>query len=142
MIQKSGPVKQIWIDGKLFLEFYNIAPLLTDFNAFQIGTFNGGSSTHGLIDDFAVWASALTPAEITKLFQGTPPDKLRVGVAPTAPSFNATTLVGGRVRLSWLGAGRLEEAPAVTGPWATSGNQTNPQDLIAVGTKFYRIVNP
>ena len=141
VFQKNGPTKQIWIDGKLFLERQSFGPLLKDFDAFQIGTFAGGGSTYGLLDDFAVWASALTPAEITRLFQGTAPDQLRA-TAPPAPRFNAPTFAGGSVRLSWIGAGRLEEATALTGPWGPSGNQTNPQDVTAVGTKFYRIVNP
>jgi len=141
VFQKNGPTKQVWIDGKLFLDAQNLAPLLTDFNEFQIGAFNEASSTHGYIDDFAIWASALSTNEITRLFQGTVPDQLRAS-SPAQPKFNAPGLSGGSVTLSWTGAGRLEETGALPGGWTTSASQANPQTVQATGTKFYRIVNP
>lgn len=53
--------------------------------------------------------------------------------------FNAATLSKGQVTLSWTGAGQLEEASVVTGPWTLSPSQANPQTVVASGTKFYRI---
>jgi hypothetical protein len=56
------------------------------------------------------------------------------------PEFNAVTLSGGNLTLSWTGGGTLEEAPAVTGPWTTSASQANPQTVPAsTGLKFYRL---
>jgi hypothetical protein len=55
--------------------------------------------------------------------------------------FNPPTLSNGQMGLSWTGDGILEEAPAVTGPWAPSANQTNPQSVSVPGSgsKFYRV---
>lgn len=47
---------------------------------------------------------------------------------------------GGSTILSWSSTGTLEEATAVTGPWTTSANQTNPQTLTTTGpAMFYRL---
>jgi hypothetical protein len=47
---------------------------------------------------------------------------------------------GGNVNLSWIGAGTLLEAPAITGPWTAAANQTNPQVLNATNNaQFYRV---
>jgi hypothetical protein len=43
-------------------------------------------------------------------------------------------------QLSWTSTGVLQEAPAVTGPWADSANQGNPQALSATNAAtFYRL---
>ena len=55
------------------------------------------------------------------------------------PKFNTPVLANGKLSLSWTGAGTLEEAAAVTGPWFPSGIQTNPQTIDASGTKFFRL---
>jgi hypothetical protein len=53
---------------------------------------------------------------------------------------NQPKLSGGNVTISWTGAGTLQEATDVTGPWAASANQNNPQSVPASGPrKFYRI---
>jgi hypothetical protein len=50
---------------------------------------------------------------------------------------------GATLTLSWSGQGRLEESSVVTGGWANSANQANPQTLtVGPGSKFYRIVYP
>ena len=47
---------------------------------------------------------------------------------------------GGTVTLSWTGAGALQRAPTVTGPWADSANQANPQSVLATNAAgFYRL---
>jgi hypothetical protein len=48
---------------------------------------------------------------------------------------------GGNVTISWVGAGTLQEAPAVTGPWSNSASQTNPQTRAAGGTmRYFRLL--
>lgn len=72
----------------------------------------------------------------------TNPDALRTFRARSNPTpvMNAPTLSGGNVTISWTGAGTLEEAGSVNGPWADSANQNNPQVVPATGAgKFYRI---
>jgi len=63
----------------LFLEDAeaDAAPLTNDFTKFYIGAGqNGGSSLAGLIDDFAVYSSALTEAQAKSLSTGTKPNAL------------------------------------------------------------------
>jgi len=68
------------------------------------------------------------------------PDALRTFRARTAPAvMNPPVLSGGNVTISWTGAGTLEEAASVTGPWINSPNQANPQSVPASGQKFYRL---
>ncbi len=56
------------------------------------------------------------------------------------PVMNAPVVAGGSVVLSWTGAGILEEAPAVNGPWTPAANQSNPQYTGNTSpAKFYRI---
>ena len=45
----------------------------------------------------------------------------------------------GQVILQWTSPGTLEEATDLSGPWTTSPNQTSPQTVTAVGTRFYRL---
>jgi hypothetical protein len=60
-----------------------------------------------------------------------------------AGKFRAVTLSGGNVVISWDGAGTLEEANAITGPWTKFSNQANPQNapLTGAAAKFYRLQN-
>jgi hypothetical protein len=59
--------------------------------------------------------------------------------APARPQFNLPTLTAGSITLSWTGTGTLEEAGSITGPWAATASQSNPQTVTASGTKFYRL---
>ena len=52
---------------------------------------------------------------------------------------NPPTLANGQVTLSWEGAGVLQTAPSVTGPWTEAANQGNPQSVDASGTAFFRV---
>jgi hypothetical protein len=72
------------------------------------------------------------------------PDALRTFRARTesgpALSFNAPSFANGKITLSWQGAGTLEEATSILGPWGTSASQANPQSPDATGAmKFYRL---
>lgn len=81
VFSKKADQKQIWIDGELFLEGSNTGVLPTDFTElFLGGQMMGTSLIHGLVDDFAVFSTALTEAQIGQLFGGT---------APSAPPASA-----------------------------------------------------
>jgi hypothetical protein len=45
----------------------------------------------------------------------------------------------GKLALSWFGAGTLESAPSITGPWTTAADQSNPQTITPSATTFYRL---
>jgi len=79
---KDGSHKQIYVDGQLFLEGDNTNPLPTDFARIWLGAEGGGpnagtaNNLHGLLDDFAVFGSALTESDIAKLAAGNAPTSL------------------------------------------------------------------
>ena len=74
---KKGADKNIFIDGKLFLNGQSTNPLLTDSQAFYMGSGSGGGEvSHGLIDDFAVFNKALTEADSLSITKGTSPSAL------------------------------------------------------------------
>jgi hypothetical protein len=74
------------------------------------------------------------------------PDALRAFRARTVvqqPVFNAPTLTGGSVTISWTGNGTLQEATSLGGLWSDSPSQISPQTVPATsGNKFYRIRQP
>jgi hypothetical protein len=83
VFSKKGTDKQIWIDGKLFLDVPDAsAPLPTDFTGLYIGSYgpaNGGplaGNFHGLMDDFSVFSKQLADTEVAKLSGGTLPSAL------------------------------------------------------------------
>jgi hypothetical protein len=60
--------------------------------------------------------------------------------APVSPAALSIQTVGADVQVSWTGAGTLEKASALTGPWTDSENQTNPQTVPATNTTlFFRL---
>ena len=62
---KDGARKEIWQNGLLWHSATNTAPITT------IRSFFLGGAQSGLIDDLAVWAGALSPAQIQALATGT-----------------------------------------------------------------------
>jgi hypothetical protein len=69
---KDGPNKSIWIDGELFHEGVNSGALFDDWGVTYLGVNDGGTGGHlaGIVDDFAVWARAITPEEVTTIYNG------------------------------------------------------------------------
>jgi hypothetical protein len=69
---KDKGKKSIWVDGQLFHEGNNSLALPMDMSALWVGsTTDGGSSINGAIDDFKVFAQALTGGQIAgQYFQG------------------------------------------------------------------------
>lgn len=73
---KNGDVKQVWIDGVLFMDGVGTAPLPTDMYRILLGTTADGGLMHGQMDDLAIYATGLVEADIQKLFTGIAPDAL------------------------------------------------------------------
>jgi hypothetical protein len=117
---------------------------LFDFVVPQAGTYpfravwfegNGGANVE--------WFSVTSAGQKILLNDTTNPQALRTyqarTAAPARPRFNAVTISAGNITLSWSGTGMLEEAASITGPWAASASQANPQTVPATGTRFYRL---
>jgi len=164
---KNGTDKQIWVDGKLFLDGTG-DPLHTDFARIWLGAIGGGpdvgpgSNLPGLMDDFAVFGTGLADTNIVKLSAGTLPTALDastkllaywdfnaggVVVPPTGPSLTAT-LSGASIVIAWPADAtgyKLQSAdalPATT--WADVSGVTGNSFTVATpaGTKFYRLTKP
>jgi hypothetical protein len=109
---KNEDTKEIWIDGELFHDGMNSNPLPSDINFLNIGgDQNGNNSIRGVIDDFAVFASALDEDQIMALAEG---DRSILPAAPTHPIL-VSARAGG---LPGLGSYYVETVGAVPGPWA------------------------
>ncbi|MEJ6648493.1 MAG: lamin tail domain-containing protein [Akkermansiaceae bacterium] len=75
VLQVAGGRKQLWIDGVMLDEQATGAAATPSFTGqLMIGAEPAGTNNGfgGRIDDFAVWASFLTPAEIASLAAGAP----------------------------------------------------------------------
>jgi hypothetical protein len=98
-----------------------------------------GNYFKGQIDEVAIFDKAIPAERVAIHFQAgkdgyTPPDN-----GGSDLKFGAIVLANGQVTISWTGTGTLQEAAAITGPWAASPSQANPQTVAATGTKFYRL---
>ncbi|MDP7356800.1 MAG: hypothetical protein QF828_00055, partial [Pseudomonadales bacterium] len=68
---KNGDTKQIYINGELFHEGENTAPINSDFHTLNImGDQNGGNSPNAIMDDFAVFGSALESEQLADVMTG------------------------------------------------------------------------
>lgn len=146
VFQKKGSLKQIWIDGELFLEGDNTNPLPTDFTEAYLGA-DRPDNAHllGLIDDFAVFGTILDDTAAKALFTRTktpatlPASQKLIAYfnfndVPTTPTVGPTLKVtrsGNNLTITSdpqpLAAGFvLETAPAVTGPWTPQAGANTP----------------
>ncbi len=74
VLNKNGDTKAIWVDGVKRLEKENTDNLQQTYTRFFIGTDSAALNTVGLLDDMAVYADALTDAEIAQLASGVAPN--------------------------------------------------------------------
>lgn len=153
---KNAGHKQIWINGKILVEGDNEFALPTDFARIWLGAQGGGPNTgtannfHGLQDDFAVFGSALTEADIKKLAAKETPSSLSAsanltaywdfnGALPTeAPKFSKISRAAdGKITVEWTGGGTLEAAAAITGPWQAVPGATSPYTFTPSATQLF-----
>ncbi|MGE3311556.1 MAG: LamG-like jellyroll fold domain-containing protein, partial [Limisphaerales bacterium] len=156
---KDGPEKRIYIDGTLF---HNGGgdPLPSDFTNLIIGGGPGINDNRmaGTMDDFAVFGSALTDAQVTSLFNGTAPGSVtgspnllawwdfndapvvNVKVFVTRSGNNVTvTSEPAALPAGWV----LQLAPTATGPWTTQAGATTPVTVpIGAANAFLRAAKP
>jgi len=152
VLSKKLDDKQIWIDGQQFLDGSSSNPLPTDFTDMYLGSYGtgGGGFMHGLIDDFAVFATALGANDITMLFSGAAPTALATRTkllaywdfndAPvpvvSIPSIGIA-LVSGKPTITYTGT--LQSSLTVNGTFTDVTGATNPYTPTATGPQtFYR----
>ena len=125
---KSGSLKEIWINGELFLDGENTSPLPTNINKLWIGAgANGGNSLRGKMDDFAVFASTLDEDQILSIYEGgtdlypAKRDISALDVEPEAP-FEVPLLID----FAGDGANSAGSSPA---PWVSINNLVQDQSF-------------
>ena len=157
---KNGlATKQIWIDGQLFLEGdLGATPTPTDFSRIWLGSGGGGQggtvlNMDGLLDDFAIFGTALTTNQIQQLFTGTLPSALPASTKPlaywdfSAPVVRPTLTItrsGTAITISWPASAtgfRLRSAPTPNGTYTDVAGVTGNSYTInnPTGTLFYRL---
>jgi len=139
--------KQIWIDGQLFLELAGASPLPLDFTDMYIG-FDPPDNLkiHGLIDDYAVFSTAVNATNITLLAQGALPTALSGETLLAYWNFNDVPVIRPTIVISASGhsvtitfTGTLQSATAAAGPYTDVVGAPNPYTITASGPpKFYR----
>jgi hypothetical protein len=136
---KNGNNKQIWVDGKLLVEGGGI-PLPTDFTYMMIGADGAtGGSLHGQIDDFAIFASGLTAAQVAELAAGKAPTEITGAAVPPSLSVSRS---GDNITLTFTGT--LESSDTLApGSWQTVANANSPTQVSvsASARRFYRARN-
>lgn len=147
---KKADQKNIWIDGKLFLNGSSSNPLKTDHNAFYMGSgANATELSHAIIDDFAVFGKELTEAQVVALSKGTSPttipsviafwdfnDKSVKPVDP--PTLSVSRNAEGKIVLTFQGT---LQASITAGSGYVDVAGTSPLVLDGTGAaKFYRAV--
>ena len=159
---KNLDAKQIWLDGQLFVQSTGATTVIpTDFTRIWLGSGGGGQggtvlNMHGLIDDFALFGSALSTNQIQQLFAGTSPSALPASAKALAYwDFSASAVAqpsptltisrsGSTVTISWSVSGfRLRSSSAVNGTYADVPGVTGNSYTITspTGTLFYKLQN-
>ena len=67
---KNEDQKEIWVDGELWHEGTNTGTLFDDWTYLAIGSSGTGDYAAAVVDDFGVWARAITPEEIATIYNG------------------------------------------------------------------------
>ncbi len=126
---KSGSLKEIWINGEIFHEGENTSVLPGDITRLSIGSAdNGGNSHGGWLDDFAIFGTALSEADIVSLAEGKRPDEIRDFV-PIEPQLDDATIgiafdSQGRVMIEYTGT--LYSSGDVAGPFEAVAGAASP----------------
>jgi hypothetical protein len=95
---KNGGAKQIWINGQLVAsQTTGAAALAGDWTEVLLGHSldSAANAMKGMVDDFAVFSTALDPAQINALATGTDPLALVVAPVDRAPSIGSLVPAGG-----------------------------------------------
>ncbi len=142
---KNGGAKQVWIDGQVVANQDAGAADLTgyiDLNSFVMGAGAADNlAINGLIDDVAVFASGLSPAEVASLYTGTAPSSVKPESLVAWWDFNdypnlRATRQGDQIIVTFNQT--LQSATNVAGPYIDLPNATSPYtNTTAPGTMFF-----
>ncbi len=150
VVQKNLTTKEVWIDGVLFLSGENTGALPTDFTEAYIGyNYADGTPMLGVIDDFAIFGTALDEATIGKLAAGTLPTALAAstklmaywgfneGLPVTVTPTISVARSGANLVITWTGT--LQSCATVNGSWTDATGLTSPATIKpSAQSQFYR----
>ena len=142
-----GPNIQNYFDGVLVGTGGSAVPAGGNYGTSTYNVHIGGGGVFdvtgnyfiGRIDEVAIFDKAIPAERIAAHYAAALGDFILPG---GDYEFTSITVSGDQVTFAWDGAGTLQEASSVTGPWSNSADQTNPQTVTvdpAAGNKFYRI---
>ncbi len=142
---KNGGAKQVWIDGQVAANQDAGAADLTgytDIASFVMGAASSDNLViNGLMDDVAVFASGLSPAEVASLYAGTAPSTVKPESLVAWWDFNDypnlhATRQGDQIIVAFNQT--LQSATNVAGPYIDVPNATSPYtNTMAPGTMFF-----
>ena len=128
--------KQVWIDGALFMEGTNTAALPTDFATVFLGyDYADAVAMHGVVDDYAVYSTALGATDIAALFNGAAPTALTAASSLLAywpfndpPQLTKPTIsiaiASGKVVITYTGT--LQSSATVNGTYSAVTGASSP----------------
>ncbi|MEE2946918.1 MAG: lamin tail domain-containing protein [Verrucomicrobiota bacterium] len=104
---KNEDHKEIWIDGELWHEGTNSGTLFDDWTYLAIGSSGTGDYAAAIVDDFGVWARAITPEEIAAIYNngnGSPlmTDVLSAGTNTIAVEIHQTNASSSDIRFDMM----------------------------------------
>jgi hypothetical protein len=130
---KNGGAKQVYIDGQLIANQDSGAADISGYNDINRIVMGGASpdnlAVNGLIDDFAMFSTALSEAEVASLFNGTEPTAVKPEGLIAWWDFNdyptvVPTVIEDKVVIHYNGV--LQSATTAAGPFVDVPNATNP----------------
>ena len=146
---KAGGVKEIRIDGDLFLDGIDADPLTDDIIGLNIGSAGDrGNPDRSIFDDFAVFDTALSEADLKSIVNGgSPADLADKGLlaywdfneAPAAGggSIGGVSLQDGMVVIEFEGT--LKSSGTVNGDYSAVAGATSPYTVAPDGSQAFFI---
>ena len=144
---KDMDLKEVRIDGNLFLESFGADPLSADVMDIWVGSERGGANyDRSLFDDFAIYDRALSESDLKKIASGTSAGSLDGLIAfwdfNTAPAaggdgaISSVALADGSVVIEYTGT--LKSATSVTGPYSAVAGASSPYSVAPTkAAEFY-----
>jgi hypothetical protein len=105
---KDGDDKYIYVNGTELLSNLGDAttPMVAPVGGIWLGSANGNNSSSGDYDDFAIWDEALSPSDVTKVYEQ--------GVRALEPGLGVTTSVAMEADIDVVGGKLVGRAVGVT----------------------------
>lgn len=150
---KAGGVKEIRIDGDLFFDGIDADPLTDDVISLNIGSANGGGNPdRSIFDDFAIFDTALSEADLKSIVNGGSPADLadkgllaywnfNDAVVDPGPGggIGGVSLQDGNVVIEFEGT--LKSSATINGEFSPVAGATSPYTVAPDGDQLFFIAD-